>query len=91
MRCFSRRSPSVLVVLVAAAIGVVVAAALTSWWVLLALVPLSMMAVCVPVMAARSRSACEPGAPRFGCCGAAAPPAANSQSGRAGAEGAPVS
>ena len=36
---------------------VVAIAALTTWWVLFALVPLGMMAMCVPMMATMARSA----------------------------------
>jgi hypothetical protein len=91
MSCFSRRSPSVLVVLVAAAIAVVVTAALTSWWVLLALIPLGMMTVCFAMMSAHPRKGGDPGVARSGCCAMVAPPAANAPPGRTEAAGAPVS
>jgi hypothetical protein len=90
MSCFSRRSPSVLVVPVAAAIAVVAAAALTSWWVLLALIPLAMMTVCIAMMSAHVRTPGDPGVARFGCC-AVIPPSATAEPGERGTEGAPVS
>ncbi len=56
------------VVLLAAAVAIGVAAALTTWWVLLALIPLTMMVGCAAMMTA-GRMPCAPRASR-GCCAA---------------------
>jgi hypothetical protein len=47
---FRRGNPFIPVVFVAAAVAILVAAALTSWWVLLALIPLAMMVGCMAMM-----------------------------------------
>jgi peptidoglycan/LPS O-acetylase OafA/YrhL len=65
---FRRGIPFVSMVLVAAAVAIVLAAALTSWWVLLALMPLAMMVGCVAMMAAHRRTPRGPSAARCGCC-----------------------
>jgi hypothetical protein len=54
-------------VVLLAALAIVVVAGLTTWWVLLALIPLTMMVGCAAMMTARARRSCVPGA-RRGCC-----------------------
>lgn len=67
MMCFRRGIPFVAVMLVAAAI--VTGAALTSWWVLLAVVPLAMMVGCMGMMASvGGRMAGDPRPERSRCC-----------------------
>ena len=67
MMCFRRGIPFVGVMLVAAVI--VTVAALTSWWVLLALVPLAMMVGCMANMAPMARRmAGDPKVERWRCC-----------------------
>ncbi len=67
MMCLRRGIPFVGVMLVAAV--VVTVAALTSWWVLLALVPLAMMVGCMAIMALMAgRMAGDPKVERWRCC-----------------------
>ena len=69
MMRFGRHGPLFGLILVALAAAVVVVAALTSWWVLVALVPLVMMVGCMPMIAAMTRMRPGPGmAGRSGCC-----------------------
>lgn len=54
------------VALLVAAVAMTVVAALTTWWLLLALIPLAMMVGCAAMMTA-GRMPCAPRANR-GCC-----------------------
>ncbi len=65
---FRRGIPFIPVVLIAAALAIMLASALTSWWVLLALIPLTMMLGCVTMMATHRRMPGGASAARCGCC-----------------------
>ncbi len=56
------------------AVAIMAVAALTSWWVLLALIPLAMAVGCMAMMAARWRIPGGPSAARCGCWEAGCPP-----------------
>src|SRR5574342_86690 len=60
-------------VLVAAAAAILAVAAVTSWWVLLALIPLAMAVGCMAMMAARGRTPGAMSEVRCGCWGAGYP------------------
>ena len=64
------------IMLVAAVVAIIATAALASWWVLLALIPLAMVAGCVAMVAAGHRIPGGPGAARCGCAAVSALPTA---------------
>ncbi len=72
MKRAKRGIPFFAVVLFAAEGAIIVSAALTSWWVLLTLIPLTMMLGCAVMMAGHGRMQCAPGT-RRACCAVSAP------------------
>ena len=67
MMCFGRRGRRFGLLAMVAAL--VLVAALTTWWVLVALIPLAMMVSCMTTMVAMARTRSGPGmAGRRGCC-----------------------
>lgn len=73
---FRRGIPLFSVALVVVAVAIIAAAALTSWWVLLALIPLAMVVGCVTMVVARRRVPGGPAAARCGCGAASGRPGA---------------
>ena len=74
---FRRGIPLFSVALVVVAVAIIAAAALTSWWVLLALIPLAMAVGCTAMMAARGRTPGAQSEVRCGCCAGSGPPVAD--------------